>query len=165
MMARMSSAVTTRWTPGSLLAAPVSIDLMRPCATVLRKIFPCSMPGSRMVWAYSAAPVTLSRASRRGKERPTCPPAIVVAMRDWSVAVKPVGRPALMHLFRVWSERLQRLLGEAEIDHVRDRDRAVDLLRLLEELPGVTEAFHVDVAVRIDRVGDDGAMHRSVLDV
>jgi hypothetical protein len=31
-----------------------------------------------MVWVYSAAPVTLSRASRRGSERPTCPPAVVV---------------------------------------------------------------------------------------
>ena len=34
---------------GNLFAALVSIDLIRPCATVLRKIFPCSIPGSRMV--------------------------------------------------------------------------------------------------------------------
>ena len=31
-----SSAVMTRWTPGTALAALTSIDLMRPCATVLR---------------------------------------------------------------------------------------------------------------------------------
>src|SRR5262249_30023955 len=66
--------VTTRWTPGTFFAALVSIDRMRPCATVLRKILACSMPGSRMVWVYSARPVTLSRASSRGSERPTCAP-------------------------------------------------------------------------------------------
>jgi hypothetical protein len=57
--------------PGIFLAAAVSIDLMRPCATVLRKIFACSMPASRMVWVYSARPVTFSRASMRGSDRPT----------------------------------------------------------------------------------------------
>src|SRR5262245_54444155 len=36
------------------------------------------MPGNRMVWVYSARPVTFSRASRRGNERPTCPPRILV---------------------------------------------------------------------------------------
>ena len=45
----MSSAVKTPCTPGIFAAALVSIDLMLPCATVLRKIFPCSIPGSRMV--------------------------------------------------------------------------------------------------------------------
>src|SRR6516164_3475414 len=69
MTLRTSSLVTTRWTPGTAFAACVSIDLVRPCATVLRKILACSMPGSRMVWVYSARPVTLSRASSRGSER------------------------------------------------------------------------------------------------
>jgi hypothetical protein len=32
------------------------------------------MPGSRIRWVYSARPVTLSRASNRGTERPICPP-------------------------------------------------------------------------------------------
>ena len=54
-----------------LFGALVSTDLMRPCATVLRKILACSIPGSRMVWMYSARPVTLSRLSSRGTERPT----------------------------------------------------------------------------------------------
>src|SRR4249920_3069012 len=45
---------------------------MRPCETVLRKILPYSMPGSRRLWTYSARPVTLSQDSRRGTERPTC---------------------------------------------------------------------------------------------
>ncbi len=70
MTLRTSSAVITRETPGTFVAALMSIDLMRPWATVLRKILACSMPGRRMVWVYSARPVTLSRASSRGSERP-----------------------------------------------------------------------------------------------
>src|SRR5579864_1113735 len=66
----------TRNTPGIFFAALVSIDLMRPCATVERKILPCSMPGSRIRWVYSARPVTFSRPSRRGTERPIWPPPI-----------------------------------------------------------------------------------------
>src|SRR5882672_7419635 len=66
----------TRKTPGIFLAALVSIDLMRPCATVERKILPCSMPGSRIRCVYSARPVTFSRPSRRGTERPIWPPPI-----------------------------------------------------------------------------------------
>src|SRR3954467_8392542 len=46
--------------------------LMRPCETVLRKIFPYSIPGRRRLCVYSARPVTLSHDSRRGTERPTC---------------------------------------------------------------------------------------------
>src|SRR5262249_37555622 len=46
---------------------------MRPCATVLRKIFPCSIPRSRRLATYSACPVTLARASSRGRLRPTSP--------------------------------------------------------------------------------------------
>ena len=52
--------------------------LDRPCATVLRNSFATSMPGSRMVWMYSARPVTLSRPSRRGTERPICEPALAL---------------------------------------------------------------------------------------
>ena len=63
-------------TPGIFFAALVSIDLMRPCATVERKILPCSMPGRRIRCVYSARPVTFSRASRRGTERPNWPPPI-----------------------------------------------------------------------------------------
>jgi hypothetical protein len=33
-----------------------------------------------MVWVYSARPVTFSRASSRGKERPTWWPALVVVI-------------------------------------------------------------------------------------
>ena len=59
-----------RKTPGISRAALTSSDLIRPCATVLRKILAWSMPGSRIKWVYSARPVTFSRASRRGTERP-----------------------------------------------------------------------------------------------
>src|SRR5580700_11718299 len=66
----------TRKTPGIFFAALTSIDLMRPCATVERKILPYSMPGSRIRCVYSARPVTFSRPSRRGTERPIWPPPI-----------------------------------------------------------------------------------------
>src|SRR5688572_19406210 len=46
--------------------------LIRPWATVLRKIFPCSIPGRRRLCTYSARPVTFSQDSSRGTERPTC---------------------------------------------------------------------------------------------
>src|ERR1700734_677919 len=71
-----SSAVMTRNTPGIFFAADVSTDLMRPWGTVERKILPYSMPGSRIRWVYSARPVTFSRASSRGIERPIWPPPI-----------------------------------------------------------------------------------------
>src|SRR5271154_433079 len=76
MTLRTSSEGMTRKTPGIFLAALTSIDLMRPCATVERKILPYSMPGSRIRWVYSARPVTFSRPSRRGTERPIWPPPI-----------------------------------------------------------------------------------------
>src|SRR5262245_53193030 len=75
----MSSMVTTCSTPGSFFAALVSTDLIRPWATVLRNILATSMPGSRMLWTYSARPVTLSRPSVRGTERPIWDPALAVA--------------------------------------------------------------------------------------
>src|SRR3954467_7536839 len=46
--------------------------LILPCATVLRKILPYSIPGSRRLWTYSARPVTFSHDSSRGTDRPTC---------------------------------------------------------------------------------------------
>src|SRR5271154_1760986 len=76
MTLRTSSEGMTRKTPGIFLAALTSIDLMRPCATVERKILPYSMPGSRIRCVYSARPVTFSRPSRRGTERPIWPPPI-----------------------------------------------------------------------------------------
>src|SRR5436190_10422155 len=53
-------------------AAETSMLLIRPCATLERKILPYSMRGRRRLWTYSALPVTLSQDSRRGTERPTC---------------------------------------------------------------------------------------------
>src|SRR3954454_10632149 len=67
-----SSAVITLWTPGTARAASVSMRLMRPWATVERKILPYSIPGSRRLCTYSARPVTLSHDSSLGTERPTC---------------------------------------------------------------------------------------------
>src|SRR6516162_6737674 len=81
---------------------------MRPCAMVLRKIFPVSMPGSRMAWVYSARPVTFSRASRRGSERPICPPALVVAIGPiCSLARRP--DDTLLH-------KLVRIIGNERPD-------------------------------------------------
>src|ERR1051326_8325424 len=68
-----SAEVTTLCTPARARAAEASMLLMRPCATVLRKILPYSICGRRRLWTYSALPVTLSQDSRRGTERPTCP--------------------------------------------------------------------------------------------
>src|SRR6185436_19019844 len=81
MTSRTSLEVTTLCTPGSARAAATSIRLMRPCATLLRKIFPYSIPGKRRLCTYSARPVTLSHDSRRGTERPT-----------WGVSVDCVAR-------------------------------------------------------------------------
>src|SRR6202049_2464330 len=73
MTRRMSSPVTTEYTPWVAWAALVSMWRMRPCGTVLRAIFAHSMPGRRRLWTYSARPVTLARASTRGSERPIWP--------------------------------------------------------------------------------------------
>ena len=42
------SPVSTRCTPGICQALLVSIDLIRACASGLRRISMCSMPGSTM---------------------------------------------------------------------------------------------------------------------
>ena len=42
------SPVSTRCTPGIFHARLVSIDLIRACASGLRRISMCSMPGSTM---------------------------------------------------------------------------------------------------------------------
>src|SRR5262249_25005396 len=44
--------------------------------TVLRNSLAWSMPGTRMVWVYSARPVTFSRPSSLGTERPICEPIL-----------------------------------------------------------------------------------------
>src|SRR2546427_4823133 len=160
MIVRISSAVTTRWTPGKFFAPPASMDLMRPCATVLRKIFPNSMPGKRMVWVYSASPLTLACASRRGNERPTCPPPMLVVgiatvlqcceWCRWGVsAAKRWARTGGASLLRewpfgVWPKRRRGLLHKGESEHRLDRDRAIDLLGVSERLPRTREAVDVD---------------------
>src|SRR3979490_3207073 len=93
MTVRISSAVTTRKTPGIFLAALVSIDLIRPCAMVLRKILPYNMPGRRRLWVYSARPETLSRASSRGRERPIWLPAVAP---PWAPAFAPPWAPGVV---------------------------------------------------------------------
>jgi hypothetical protein len=72
MSLRMSSPVITECTPGRCAALRTSIARIRPCAMVLRTTLPCSIPGTRRLWTYSARPVTLSRASSRGMDWPTC---------------------------------------------------------------------------------------------
>src|SRR5262245_11779293 len=81
MSARTSSPVTTRCTPPTACAAATSMRLLRPWATVERKIFPYSMPGRRRLCTYSARPVTFSHDSRRGTERPTCGVSVDCAAR------------------------------------------------------------------------------------
>src|ERR1700741_5208599 len=75
--------------------------LMRPCATVLRKIFPYSIPGRRRVCTYSARPVTLSHDSSRGTERPTCGVSVDCVARF-------IDRPA-----QVDAQELSLVLGRA----------------------------------------------------
>src|SRR5262245_17837983 len=114
------------------------------------------MPGRRIVWVYSARPVTLSRASSRGSERPTWPPAVVV------VAIAALLRRGLLG---VGPERLGGVPDEGQVEDGLDRYGAVGLLGVSEKLPGALESLDVDIAVRIDSVRDDGAMHRRILDV
>src|SRR4051812_4367228 len=68
--------------------------LMRPCATLLRKILPCSIPGSRRLCTYSTRPVTLSHDSSRGTERPTCGVSVDCVARF-------IDRPAQINLHQM----------------------------------------------------------------
>src|SRR3954469_15052821 len=111
-----SSAVTTLCTPGRARAASVSMLLMRPCATVERKILPYSICGRRRLCTYSARPVTLSHDSSRGTERPTCgvSAACVARFIDGSFHVDPqqlllVGGGAVQVAFDL--QALRRLRG------------------------------------------------------
>src|SRR5215208_3559755 len=71
---------------------------MRPCVTVLRNSFATSIPGRRIVWTYSARPVTLSRLSVRGSERPICEPTFAVVCNFSSMAVTaPCFGPGRVH--------------------------------------------------------------------
>src|ERR1700722_2524864 len=64
------------------------------------------MPGRRRLWAYSARPVTLARASRRGMERPIC---------------------AVMNLFSIRPRQAEDVLGQEAQDQVgRDRRHLVE---------------------------------------
>src|SRR4030095_5395928 len=65
--------------------------LMRPWATVLRKILAYSIPCRRRLCTYSARPVTLSHDSSRGTERPTCGVSV-----DW--VARFIHRPAELDL-------------------------------------------------------------------
>src|SRR6188508_2985757 len=94
MTSRTSLEVTTLCTPGSARAAATSTCLMRPCATLLRKIFPYSIPGSRKLCTYSARPVALSHDSSRGTERPTCGVSVDCVARF-------IDRPAQIDLQKV----------------------------------------------------------------
>src|SRR5262245_20021544 len=55
--------------------------LIRPCATLERKILPYSIPGRRRLCTYSALPATLSHDSSRGTERPTCGVSVACVAR------------------------------------------------------------------------------------
>jgi len=70
MTFKISSPVTTAYTPSISRAALVSMEQFGPCATVLRNIFPVEHAGDPHIMTYSARPVTLARASRRGTSRP-----------------------------------------------------------------------------------------------
>src|SRR6187397_490943 len=86
------------------------MDLMRPCATVLRNILPSSIPGIRIVCVYGARPVTFSRASRRGNDRPTCAPVTSVAM---SVCCFRPAEPRLQRALHMNADQLAFVGGRA----------------------------------------------------
>ncbi len=67
----MSLAVSTARTPGSALAALVSIETILAWACGLRSSLACSRPLGWMSATYCTRPVTFSGPSGRGIERPT----------------------------------------------------------------------------------------------
>ena len=76
-------------------AALTSMRLMRPCATVLRKILPYSMPGRRRLCTYSARPVTLARAFEARHRAADLPrPIVVVAISASSAACERLAHRA-----------------------------------------------------------------------
>src|SRR5688572_30728170 len=87
----------TACTPFNARAAAVSMDLMRPCAIVLRKIFPCSMPGICMPWTYCARPVTFALPSTRGGEVPTGPAVASFVVMGFRSRLRLSYRPRDVH--------------------------------------------------------------------
>ena len=59
----MSRPVTTARTPSSASAREASMETMRAWGCGLRRILPCSMPGSEMSSVYAALPVALASPS------------------------------------------------------------------------------------------------------
>ena len=70
-MSATSSKVQTATTPGSVSAALVSTNTIRPCAWPDRTTRMCSMCGKDTSAAKRPHPVTNGRSSRRVTERPT----------------------------------------------------------------------------------------------
>src|SRR5437899_510135 len=134
-----SAAVTTRCTPPTAWAALTSRRLILPCATLLRKILPHSMPGRRRLWTYSARPVTFSQDSRRGSERPTCGVSAGLSARFMEGAPEIdanqlllVGRRAVqvafdLHLLRggLFKQLLFELPAAKDLFHCRQPGRPV----------------------------------------
>src|SRR6185436_5683112 len=133
MTSRTSLEVTTLCTPGSARAAATSTCLMRPCATLLRKIFPYSIPGSRRLCTYSARPVTLSHDSSRGTERPTCgvSAACVARFIDGSLRVHAhqvllvFGRPVQVALDLQSFDRVHGCQARGPVGRRADHDRGL----------------------------------------
>src|SRR6188508_133095 len=132
MTSRTSLEVTTLCTPGSARAAATSTCLMRPCATLLRKIFPYSIPGSRKLCTYSARPVTLSHDSSRGTERPTCGVSVDCVARF-------IDRPA-----QIDAHQMLLVIGRA--------------VQVALDLQGVNGRFVVDAHGAVGRGADEDAI-------
>src|SRR5688572_6593934 len=118
-----SCAVTTRCTPAMARAAAVSMRLMRPWATLERKILAYSIPGRRRLCTYSARPVTLSHDSSRGTERPTCGVSAACVARF-------IDRPLQVHAHQVL------LVGGRAMQVALDLHFARRLGRLLQQCIG-----------------------------
>ena len=115
MTVRMSSTVTTRWTPASACAALTSMLAMRPCATVLRTILPYSMPGRRRLCTYSARPVTLASPFEPRDRAPD------LAARHRSRSL--IGRRSRCALQRRRAARARRRRAQAAACRPPSRDR------------------------------------------
>src|SRR5499426_429506 len=70
---RSSAPVTVRTTPGMAAAADMSTEMIRACASGLRTMAACSIPGNSRSPTKMPRPVSKRRSSRRSTDRPTYP--------------------------------------------------------------------------------------------
>jgi hypothetical protein len=76
--AAKSAPVKTATTPGMLRAALVSISVMRACATGLRRMARCCIPGNTMLSVHRVRPVIRCSSSLRTLALPISGSAVAV---------------------------------------------------------------------------------------